>query len=725
MISKNSFSKSLIAALKGRMWSVALACILLMFSLPIYGGIAIASFISRMRYDINLPMRVFELYRAQVLGGNNGLLIFSICALATVIAYNGFSYLFSKQKVDLYHAIPVSRTELFVTNYLAGIIAFVVPLVFWMFVTLLIGGAYGMVELASIGFAVESILLCIVGFVLMYSTTIVAIMLTGNVPVSLLATAVFELYGPIVISLIRGSFAIFFASYSPKSESENLLFSTSPILAFINAYFRFTDPYEKSVKYILIIVLMWVVITAIAYVLYRMRASEAAGKSMAFKCTMTPISILLLIPISMAGGLIFISLTDSRAYGWYVFGLFITLIIGHFVVQAVYYFDFKSLFRNLENPAVAGIIVALFSIIVIFDLTGYDKYLPSQNQIESAAVVSYSLHDSIQYYNFDAQPDYTGWRDVWVDSEVYRLDNMKITDKSLIEEFCSKAIEETEEYDNYMWEMEHRESSEYDSEEYVDAYPRVCGVTVKYHLNNGKDVYRKYYFDFDADFDLFEKLYANEEYKRGIYDILDDTKIEAGDDWIVNTPLNSVVLNDALSEQDVKKLLDTYRQELLSQSAESIRNEVPVAQICRNHMFKNDDSSDASSYYCNIGYVYPSFTNTISLLNDVGVDTDAYKDVSNVSYIEVYNWNYDAEEVSEDNARTTYTDEDKIRSIIDVAVPGEYSNVESLFCENENIDVTAKYTDFNPKVSFGNISLSIRKGKCPDFVAKDVNYVPE
>ncbi|MFR2692054.1 MAG: hypothetical protein ACLTBV_14015 [Enterocloster bolteae] len=62
-------------------------------------------------------------------------------------------------------------------------------------------------------------------------------------------------------------------------------------------------------------VLAFLAVTTLDLGLYRKRPSEAAGKAMAFKKSMPPIRILLVLGIGLAGGMFFWSLQTQAALG--------------------------------------------------------------------------------------------------------------------------------------------------------------------------------------------------------------------------------------------------------------------------------------------------------------------------------------------------------------------------------------------------------------------------
>ena len=62
-----------------------------------------------------------------------GLFFFAVAAALAV-----FSYLYSAKSTNMMHALPVNRLELYVTNYLSGLIFLIVPEIITFFITVLV-----------------------------------------------------------------------------------------------------------------------------------------------------------------------------------------------------------------------------------------------------------------------------------------------------------------------------------------------------------------------------------------------------------------------------------------------------------------------------------------------------------------------------------------------------------------------------------------------------------
>ena len=98
-----------------------------------------------------------------------------------VIAVVFFGYLFSKKQVDLYHSIPVNRKNLFICNYISGVIVYLIALFVDNVLCIFVAIPNQFMSATSWKNLIIALLINIVHFLFGYSVTIIGIMLTGNV----------------------------------------------------------------------------------------------------------------------------------------------------------------------------------------------------------------------------------------------------------------------------------------------------------------------------------------------------------------------------------------------------------------------------------------------------------------------------------------------------------------------------------------------------------------
>ena len=131
---------------------------------------------------------------------------------AIVTGISEFAYLFSRQKTDFYHSMPVKREKWFFVNYLNGLFMFVIPYVIFTLLAFFVCG--NMYKVSNYGNLLGTVVMDMVGNIIIYwayySVAVVAVMMVGHVVLAVLATGVFLSYNFMITFLINGLSSRFF-----------------------------------------------------------------------------------------------------------------------------------------------------------------------------------------------------------------------------------------------------------------------------------------------------------------------------------------------------------------------------------------------------------------------------------------------------------------------------------------------------------------------------------
>ena len=678
MTSGSLYFKLLKEDFRRRLWAVALVFLAFFFTLPI--GLALnmenAANSNYYRYndyepfiqdgtmtDLQYKARLLELKTEVVLNGveyGNGMIAFLMITAAVVIGVSSFAYLHNKKKVDFYHSIPVRREALFGAQFSGGI--FMVGAAYGFNLLLLTGVAlsYGVPAGRILGAMAGGWALNMLYYALMYSVAVAAMMMTGNIVVGVLGTGVFFFFLPGVMMLLGWYCETFFvttARYMWSSDQSPFTWGVrylSPFSVYINSFGWKMNELVKHVPELICTILAFLAVATLDLELYRKRPSEAAGKAMAFKKSMPPVRILLVLGIGLAGGMFFWSLQSRLRWG--LFGTMVSVVLTHCIVEIIYHFDFKKMFchRLQLGLCLAAGILAFLSF--RYDWYGYDSYIPSKEEIVSASldigVDSSWLSDKTFETGSDGKLQIR-----YADPYEYIEENMVLTDKeavmSMVEEGRKRALEGRDErlgirkavarIDGYHSNaarsiggadgptsifLAMKTGSKADSEQ--EKFE--TNMTVCYRLANGREVRRSYSLPLSAVMDSYEALYRQDAYKEGMYRILSQ---EPGQ-------VKQVLYREADQVMDVSQdsrvqeaVLKAYQQDMRELTVEERLVEMPVGSL----VFMTDQENtylqqqrqttrsafggmeryqveDVSQYWP----VYLSFERTIELLKEQGME---------------------------------------------------------------------------------------------------------
>jgi hypothetical protein len=661
---------------------------------------------SRYNYDIGTYIS------KRFYGINSRIDIVFVCGAAFVCAISGFAYLHSRVQLDTYHSMPVSRFKLFISKYVSGILQFAVPFVIHMLVCIAIMSFKNVYNSSIMSEALTFTGIRILIFMLVYVVSIVAVCLTGNIIISMLGAAVLFCYSEVISLLVKELFDQFMITFTDSGFKEKWGFS--PLSMIVKLYSVESDSYDIAVtkynsSYVPVIILAIIVYTIIAAVLYQKRASDAAGKAIAFKWAEPVIKTMCVVPFAFYSGLFFYSLVSyDEPKRWFVFGLIFGYVIFAFLMEIIFRMDIKGIFRHKKQFVFNAVCTALIFIIFRYDVLGYNTYVPEDSQLQSCAVSIGLMSSSIDYRREDGTYGYINTND-------YRLENMEIQGNPSVMELARKAAKEK--LDN--------KNGDYQS------------IIMAYKLINGKVVYRRYYIDTkdEETMSLLADVFNDYDYKiASIPTLREGWNIEYTQVQCQNKFRSEyIAINDELRS----KLLEAYQSDFVKLKFETVLNTIPLGTVmlCNYDSDYAYDSYTANYTRINSGYllVYPDFENTINLLKENGFDfceTISADDVEKIAVTyrenirqESYDIGsgglyYESSYYSTSTELEDITDKAQIQEVLDNVINNdlcwqvsEYTD----FCE----DKTDSYFEMSivAKDEIGsNFTYYFKKGCVPDFM---------
>ena len=728
MTSKSLFFKLMKEDFKTRVWTLAISILIFFFSLIVATAMMISFNLyegSAYSYKADLALNFISYIDVK-----NPFFGMIFIVLALVMAMSGFSYLYSKKKVDMYHSLPVKREVLYFIKIINGILIVLIPFIICEIVaSLLILANTG--EIIVITSALWSIAEWTLLFIMSYFLTVFSIMLTGNMLIGILACGFFSFYFPLISLVLKGYQSTFFDTYYTSGFIiENVLPNMSSFMLMFNIFEL------KWLTRIIIVILASIAFLFINLFLYKKRASEAAGKSVSFNVIKLPIKSMMVIFMSILMYLLGYEVMND-SIGWGLFGLIVSGVITHCVMEIIYNQDFKKIFAKKIELLVLIIISIFIAAAFQFDIFGYDSYIPSASQIKSTAVISNLLEsNSEQYYNkVEISDGY--YNDSFVDVdyasdskiEADQINKMDIQNKDAVLELARQGIE----------------AAKYD----LELYGNFDKVLISYKLKNGRTVGRVYYVDLDQSTSGLSSVYADESYKKSSYPILSENP-----ENIVSVDFNGIMDNDTHivfhDDELKKKFVETYKKELMNLDYETKLKSYPFASIRFNNEFMEDalkkyagfnytsDSTTAvnskwENVYANslesVGFypIYPEFKETLALLKEMDVEViykfpAEYVESIDVSYNDWENNDPDnnieeVESYSSETTPKTFTDKKDIEDILDKLVICDSPYKENL---NEDRDYAVIIRSGNPEDSAyrGYNSYGFKKGNIPDIIKR-------
>ncbi len=407
-----------------------------------------------------------------------------------------FSYLHSREKLDFYHSLPVKREKLFGIQFMAGLFWFAVPLAANMLLFFLISVLNGLGTVAGpLLLKCFGASLCL--FLLVYSLTVLAMMLTGKIYAAVCGILVFCLYLPSVRWLWENLKVFFYQTFCPpESMGKFPAMRCTPLALFddlMNEWGIYGNlPWEK----ILASILCTALVVILCIFCYRKRPSEKAGVPMAFSGIARVVKFLLAVPSVILIVMLFYVSGYSLALG--IFGWAFGLLLVNGLIEFAYCTDIREIFKDRIQIALCAVVTIGILAVFAFDLTGYDRYLPEKEHVDSVSVICSAPMSVDLCYEYTL--DSTGEDIQWY-QETDQIDSAQVWQTKDLDAAYT-LIQESDAFQ--------------DRKKRTEDYGPCLVVT--FHMKDGTSRKRQYRYTYGASH--LASLWEQDEYKEILYPIL-------------------------------------------------------------------------------------------------------------------------------------------------------------------------------------------------------------
>lgn len=666
MMLKSSFLVSMKENFKRRKGIAVLYSVLFLLAYPV--GLTLFTTSTKGHMELNPNYREALTESFAIYLGMNVMTALFVTLLAVICALQGFSYLFKRQKLDLYMSVPVSKGRRFAVIYVNGILLYALPYLISILLSIGIGAGNGV----YVGKIIKTIIFSYLGYLIyylaIYNISIVAVMLTGNMLLALCGVGVLLLYEGGIRLILEGMSSIYFYTYSSYTAEAWYRMAFSPALFFISEFLE--SPEGQNVPLLLekfgFILGKTAVIAVIAgivgYLLYAVRPAENCNKAIVFKKVRPFIKTALLVPLSLVVGILFFNIAGNTAMT--VLGFVLGIFLCHGILEVIFEFDLKAMFKSFTSTIVSAVLVFGIYAVFKFDLTGYDRWVPNPEQVESAAIRNYDLAFGEGY---DLE------KGSYADNAGYMLEHMNITD---MESFCNlmkSAIE--------LGEVVKKN----------DDNPEMSGektiwFTVKYRMKNGKEKYRHLGLAYEENKEELNRLLSGEEYQKGAFQILDEELYKKAS--LEQISFSNGMTGQVIEKTDMEEVLQAYKEDLSHfYNMETAAEQYPVGIINFSFYMNTDLVAELYGGSKMVVYysmpVYDNFEKTMAYAKEKKLLEDWKQSVYDIDTITI---NFYSEGNSE-WVDKDFIKREEIEAILPALVPRGIAQFKLL--EEENNDYSA------------------------------------
>ena len=317
----------------------------------------------------------------------------SVFLAAIVIAAAVFGYLYQSRSANMIHAFPVTRTELFVTNYLSGLVLMAIPQLLAALATnlVILGKANSMI------WAVWTWIGITFGeTIFFFGFACFVVMFTGQLLAAGLFYMIWNFLYVASVMLINavGELMIYGLSGALISAISHPLFPVAYLLRKVGFYMDgSTQIYHvQGISTLLIYAGVGLILTAFAWYIYQKRRIECAGDFLSMKWTMPVFRWGTAIVVGAAGALCWTYLTgeytsQNRMVTKFVIFLVICSAVLFFVAEMFIEKSFRVLKKRIAMECVSCVAVLLIGVgLLQLDVFGIESYVPQTEEIRQVAL---------------------------------------------------------------------------------------------------------------------------------------------------------------------------------------------------------------------------------------------------------------------------------------------------------------------------------------------------
>ena len=321
-------------------------------------------------------------------------LCFAILAAMAV-----FSYLYNSRSVAFFHALPLRREDLFLTNYLSGLSFLVLPAAGVFLLTLLAELALGVLDLR--GLLVWLLVQVLLSF-FFFSFAVFCAMFTGHI---LALPAFYGILNALAVGLlylVNQVLASFVYGYVDVGRLTELCDWLSPFFRLGNALNvetawsvegagadRITMIQFHGMGTVFVYALAGAVLTAAALALYRRRHLEGAGDVVTVAWSKPIFKYGVGVCAALSVGQVFYEFfVYALPKGGWTLLVFLLLwgAAGYFVAEMLLQKTFWVFRGSWKGCVALGLVLTAFIAVMELDLTGYERRTPDPDRVVTATL---------------------------------------------------------------------------------------------------------------------------------------------------------------------------------------------------------------------------------------------------------------------------------------------------------------------------------------------------
>ena len=328
-----------------------------------------------------------------------------------VLSYILFYYFRKKNSADFFLSLPLTRTDAYISNFISGILYYIIPLIATSLVTLIglnIMGSWRFTNISNLLLMTEDScgIFAMLGnnlafFLLFFAIGTVSVLLSSNGINALAVYGTINFYPIVFIFLLLSSAEIF--NNDIIDFAEEILYDFLPITPIVRVLVFAELP--ATVWTYIGAVIGAAIFAALGCLLCNMRPAESWSSAIIYKPVRLCLQYIYCFIVAFAGGLFFYVISNRSLINIIV-GSIVGLIVAFMVLNIIFERDVKAIFRKPLRLVWSALIFIAVFIVIVIDIFGIFRYRqPSPDSIDYVLV---SLNHNITTANYYSNDDNAG-----------------------------------------------------------------------------------------------------------------------------------------------------------------------------------------------------------------------------------------------------------------------------------------------------------------------------
>lgn len=359
--------------------------------------LVILAFVTFILYDVGVLLLVLnsarqsEIYVINVISsikdflGNNGLIRVITIVGSVMLGIEGFRWLSNRKMIDFYESQPFSRTEHFIGVAVNSALILFLSHFAGTMLGIIVSAIPGYCDGSLVKAAFECLGQDITIFAAAFSVTTLAVSLTGNLLVSVIAAIVLLVYEPLFKFCLNMTIGTL-PTYGGDTLPYKGIFS--PILGVIDV--KFIWPVGNLI--------CAAVTLFIAFALYRYRRNEDTGKTVPLKAVRIITKIAVIFLVVLLTGDVF---SSGNPISTGIISMIISMVVVGGIMEAIYNSDVRKIFRGSGYTVIGGALAIALLLSCRYDLFGYSRWVPDKDDVASASISTNFVAKSMKLTDID------------------------------------------------------------------------------------------------------------------------------------------------------------------------------------------------------------------------------------------------------------------------------------------------------------------------------------